>query len=94
MSAAIERCDEEEPSLLVLDIRLSGDSDSGGEGFELVRRLRAHDRLRTLPTVIYTAFPLSEPEIDRLRLGETRVLYKDEIRSESLEDAVLSLLDR
>ena len=88
-SAALDRCTTDEPDLLVLDVRLGED-----DGFALVNRLRRHDRLRHVPTVIYTAYPLSHVELDRLRLGETRLVRKDDGGPEALEQATLELLGR
>ena len=88
-AVAIERCAGDEPDLLVLDVRL-GDDD----GYSLVNRLRRHDRLRNVPTVIYTAYPLSAAELDRLRLGETRLVRKEDGAPDVLEQTALELLGR
>ncbi|HEX4906799.1 MAG TPA: ATP-binding protein [Acidimicrobiales bacterium] len=88
-AAAIERCAADEPDLLVLDVRL-GEED----GYSLVNRLRRHDRLRNVATVIYTAYPLSAADLDRLRLGETRLVRKEEGAPDALEQTALELLGR
>ena len=88
-AAALDRCSTDEPDLLVLDVRLGED-----DGFTLVNRLRRHDRLRNVPTVIYTAYPLSHTELDRLRLGETRLVRKEDGGPDALEQTTLELLGR
>jgi signal transduction histidine kinase len=85
----IDRCLGRSPDLLVLDVRLDG-----GTGFDVVAALRGHDHTATIPTVVYTAFPLDADEVERLRLGETRVVIKDQRGAEHLEEAVLGMLSR
>jgi signal transduction histidine kinase len=85
----IDRCREQRPDVLVLSIRLDG-----GTAFDVVAALREHDSTATIPTVVYTASPLDGDEVERLRLGETRVVTKAQRGAEKLEEAVLGMLSR
>jgi signal transduction histidine kinase/CheY-like chemotaxis protein len=76
------------PDLLVLDVELSA-----GDGYEVVRQLRAHDRLRNVPTVVFTVHNLSQAERARLRLGDTVFLTKGPNPTADLEGEVLDLLE-
>lgn len=87
--ATVALCLERRPAVLVLDIRLSD-----GDGYDVVRTLRADDRARTLPTVVFTVLDLSRAERDRLRLGPTSFVTKGAAAADRLDSAVLELLDR
>jgi signal transduction histidine kinase/CheY-like chemotaxis protein len=69
---AVQRCIEEDPDLLVLDVRLARDTT----GYEVVRALRQHDAMRTLPTIVYTVSDLTSSQREALRLGETTFVGK------------------
>jgi len=65
-----------------------------GDGFEVADALRRHDRLRTLPLVVYTARDLNHWERERLRLGETEFLVKGRISPQEFGQRVVGLLER
>jgi signal transduction histidine kinase len=89
VEAAVERSRQSPPDLLVLDVRLSG-----GSGFDVVRALRQDDRLREVPTVVYTVVDLTDDERQALRLGETIFVTKGQRTDERVEEIVLDLLRR
>jgi signal transduction histidine kinase len=89
VEAAVERSRQSPPDLLVLDVRLSG-----GSGFDVVRALRQDDRLREVPTVVYTVVDLTDDERRALRLGETIFVTKGQRTDERVEEIVLDLLRR
>jgi signal transduction histidine kinase len=86
---AVERCRAELPDVLILDIRLAE-----GTGYEVVQALRQDDRLRSLPTVVYTVTDLNAEQRERLRLGETVFVAKGQRTDEALEQEVVDLLAR
>jgi signal transduction histidine kinase len=86
---AIRRCRAELPDVLVLDVRLAE-----GDGYEVVQALRQDDRLRVLPTIVYTVVDLTPEQRDRLRLGETIFVSKGQRTDEALEQEVIDLLTR
>jgi hypothetical protein len=59
-----------------------------------VRALRQDDRLRSLPTVVYTVTDLEPAEKDALRLGETLFVIKGTDRSTSIAAEIVDLLVR
>jgi signal transduction histidine kinase len=87
--AAVERSQQSPPDLLVLDVQLAG-----GSGFDVVRALRQDDRLREVPTVVYTVVDLTDEERQALRLGETVFVTKGQRTDERVEEIVLDLLRR
>lgn len=87
---AIELSQRVLPDLLVLDIGLPE-----ADGFELVDWLRRHERLRTVPLVVYTAHELDELDRARLQLGAgTESLTKGPITPQDFEQRVMRLLGR
>ena len=85
---AIELCQRMSPDLLVLDIGLP-DVD----GFEVVDWLRRHERLRSLPVVVYTARDLDDADRERLMLGSiSQFLTKGQISPDEFERRVMTLL--
>ncbi|HUX86778.1 MAG TPA: response regulator, partial [Chloroflexota bacterium] len=84
---AIQLSQESDPDLLVLDLILPH-----GDGFSVVDWLRQHNRLRSVPVVVYSARDLAASDRDRLRLGYTRFLTKGRISPEQFEEQVISLL--
>ncbi len=84
---AVAVCVERRPDVVVLDVRLEDST-----GFDVVSALRSLPGGSSLPVVVYTAFPLDEEEVDRLRLGPTVVIQKDLRGAERLEAAVLDAL--
>jgi CheY-like chemotaxis protein/anti-sigma regulatory factor (Ser/Thr protein kinase) len=86
---AIERCRSALPDVLVLDVRLAQ-----GDGYDVVKALRQDDRLRSLPTIVYTVVDLTAEQRDRLRLGETIFVPKGQRTDEALEREVVDLLGR
>ena len=84
---AIQLSQESDPDLLVLDLILPN-----GDGFSVVDWLRQHNRLRSMPVVVYSARDLDASDRDRLRLGYTRFLTKGRVRPEQFEEQVIGLL--
>ncbi|MBF2003860.1 MAG: PAS domain S-box protein [Synechococcales cyanobacterium M58_A2018_015] len=77
------------PDLLILDLGLPE-----CDGFAVVNWLRQHNRLCQVPLVVYTAQDLSEPDRERLRLGQTLFLTKGRITPQEFEWRVIDLLNR
>ncbi len=87
---AIELSQQVLPDLLVLDLGLPEP-----DGFEVVDWLRRHERLSTLPMVVYTVRELDEADRERLRLGaSTEFLTKGRITPQDFEQRVMRLLGR
>ncbi|MEA2144131.1 MAG: hypothetical protein QOI64_2561 [Solirubrobacteraceae bacterium] len=87
---AIELSQRVLPDLLVLDLGLPE-----ADGFQVVDWLRRHDRLSSLPLVVYTARELDEADRERLRLGtSTEFLTKGRITPHDFEQRVVDLLAR
>jgi nitrogen-specific signal transduction histidine kinase/CheY-like chemotaxis protein len=86
---AIARCRSALPDVLVLDVRLAE-----GDGYDVVKALRQDDRLRSLPTIVYTVVDLTAEQRDRLRLGETLFVPKGQRTDEAVEQEVVDLLSR
>jgi len=84
---AIEMSRRLEPDLLVLDLLLPD-----GDGYEVVRALRGHDKLRHAPTVIYSACELDASRREGLRLGRTHFVTKGSVTPEDFEQRVIDLL--
>jgi CheY-like chemotaxis protein len=78
------------PDLLVLDVGLPE-----ADGFEVVDWLRRHERLHTLPIVVYTGRELSDADRERLRLAEIAEFFtKGRISPEDFERRVMALIGR
>jgi signal transduction histidine kinase/DNA-binding response OmpR family regulator len=87
---AIELSQRVLPDLLVLDVGLPE-----ADGFQVVDWLRRHERLSTLPMVVYTARELDEADRERLRLdASTEFLTKGRITPQDFEQRVMGLLGR
>ena len=86
---AIQLSQQIMPDLLVLDLGLPE-----CDGFVVVDWLQQHNRLCSVPLVVYTAMDLAEEERDRLRLGETLILTKGRISPQEFEQRVIQLLNR
>lgn len=87
---AIELSQRVLPDLLVLDLGLPE-----VDGFQVVDWLRRHERLSSVPMVIYTARDLDTADRERLSLGTTTLfLTKGRITPQDFEHRVMSLLDR
>jgi signal transduction histidine kinase/DNA-binding response OmpR family regulator len=84
---AIELSEARTPDVLLLDLALSE-----GDGFEVVEWYRQHDRLRTVPIVVYTARDLAASERDRLQLGHTEFVTKGRLSPEDVQRRVLRLV--
>jgi len=79
-----------QPELLVLDLGLPE-----GDGFEVVNWLRHHDRLASIPLVVYTARDLDDGQRARLRLApDTIYLTKSRVSPEQFETRVMGVLER
>ena len=69
---ALEKALQSPPELIVSDIMLPG-----MDGFELCRRVKTDDRLRTVPFIFYTAVYVDKKDEDlALQLGASRFLLK------------------
>jgi PAS domain S-box-containing protein len=84
---AIERCRQQEPSLIVLDLVLA-DMD----GFTVVSALRESAALKCLPLLVYSALDVGSADQSRLRLGPTEFLTKSRGSLADFERQVLCLL--
>jgi signal transduction histidine kinase/CheY-like chemotaxis protein len=80
-------CTKTPPDVLILDLSLPD-----GSGISLVEWLRRQPDLNTLSLVVYSARPLTEKEMDNLRLGPTQFLTKAHVQPRDLEDLVLSMI--
>ena len=84
---AIRLSQQVNPDLLVLDLTLPD-----GDGFSVVEWLRQHNRLYSVPLVVYSAKDLDESERNRLRLGQTEFLTKGRVSTQEFEHRVMELL--
>ncbi len=85
---AIRLSQQLNPDLLVLDLSLPD-----GDGFVVVEWLRQHNRLSSVPLVVYSAQDVNEEERDRLRLGQTEFLTKGRVSTQEFEHRVLDILN-
>ena len=69
---AIAALEEKQFDCMVLDLKLPD-----GTGFELLERLKSHDRFRELPVIIYTGKELSREEETTLRKHAETIIVKD-----------------
>lgn len=79
---------EAPPDLLVVDVRLG----SGGDGLELLTRLRDDGLLRGVPVVVYTAMDVGVASRAALEGMHAVVLTKSLVPPEAFEARVLQLL--
>ncbi|MBI3795653.1 MAG: PAS domain S-box protein [Deltaproteobacteria bacterium] len=86
---AIERCEQEMPNLLVLDVILPD-----GDGFLVADWLRQQDRLRQVPVMVYSAKDLDAGERERLQVGQTEFFTKGRITPEEFKQHVIQWLSR
>jgi PAS domain S-box-containing protein len=84
---AVRLCEQEEPSLIVLDLGLP-DVD----GFAVVKSLRQRPALRDVPLLVYSALDLGTADQSRLRLGTTEFLTKSRCSLTDFENHVIALL--
>jgi PAS domain S-box-containing protein len=84
---AVRMCEQEAPSLIVLDLGLP-DVD----GFAVVKSLRQRPALRDAPLLVYSALDLSSADQSRLRLGTTEFLTKSRCSLTEFENQVIALL--
>jgi two-component system response regulator len=68
---AILRNKHELPALILLDINMPG-----MDGIEVLREIRAHDRLREIPVVIVTSSALESDRADAIAAGASGYLQK------------------
>ncbi|MGO9377766.1 MAG: response regulator [Dissulfurispiraceae bacterium] len=59
------------PALILLDIKMPG-----MDGIEVLREIRAHDRLRGLPVVVVTSSALESDRVDAITAGASGYLQK------------------
>jgi CheY-like chemotaxis protein len=88
-AAAIELVQKVNPDLLILDLVLP-DMD----GFAVVDWLKDHDRLRSVPMIVYSAMETTPSQRQRLALGPTEFFTKSRILPEEFERRVIQLLDK
>lgn len=86
---AIRLSQQINPDLLILDVILPE-----GDGFAVVEWLRQHNRLCDIPLVVYSARDLNASERDRLKLGYTEFLGKEQVTIQEFEQRVMVLLQR
>jgi len=86
--AAMRSITERPPDVLILDVSLPGLN-----GFEIVQSLRSTQDLRLLkiPVIVYTSNDLTEPEREKLKLGETVFITKT-METDELSRQVLRLI--
>jgi DNA-binding response OmpR family regulator len=89
MQAAITTIRGTTPDLVILDPGLPD-----GDGFELTEEMRRHDRLRSLPAIVYSARDVPDADRPRLTLGETRFHVKGRTDPDELDQCVLDILRR
>ncbi len=87
--AAVQLCEAQRPSLLILDLALPD-----GDGFGLIDWLRQTQDLRRMPLVVYSASDVNEGERARLRLGPTEFLTKARVQPQEVEALVRMMLNR
>lgn len=83
----VAQCVDRLPDVVVLDVRLEQ-----SDGFQVATALRSMPGGGDLPVVVYTAFPLDDDEVERLRVGPTVVIQKDHRGGARLEAAVLEAI--
>lgn len=71
----------------MLDLNLPG-----GDGFDVVNSLRQDDGVWSVPLVVYTAQDLTDGDLKRLRLGETRFLTKSVTPPQVQEEQFIGLI--
>jgi signal transduction histidine kinase/DNA-binding response OmpR family regulator len=86
---AVAFCQERRPDLIILDLTLLD-----GDGFWLVDWLRGQAELLAVPLVVYSGRQVSEWERKRLRLGPTKFLAEATVRTNDLEELVLTMVQR
>ncbi|MDV2995137.1 MAG: Sensor histidine kinase RcsC [Chroococcidiopsis sp. SAG 2025] len=84
---AIRLSQEIKPDLLILDLILPQ-----VDGFGVVEWLHQHDRLYSIPLVVYSAKDLDQSERNRLKLGHTEFLTKGRVSPQDFEQRVLELI--
>jgi PAS domain S-box-containing protein len=84
---AIRLSQEIKPDLLILDLILPQ-----VDGFGVVEWLHQHDRLYSIPLVVYSAKDLDQSERNRLKLGHTEFLTKGRVSPQEFEQRVLELI--
>ncbi|NHC36967.1 response regulator [Scytonema millei] len=84
---AIRLSQEIKPDLLILDLILPQ-----VDGFGVVEWLHQHDRLYSIPLVVYSAQDLDQSERNRLKLGHTEFLTKGRVSPQEFEQRVLELI--
>jgi CheY-like chemotaxis protein len=86
---AIRLSEQERPSLFVLDLMLPQT-----DGFAVADWLRRHDRLHTVPIVVYTARDLDEADRARLGLAPELLFTKSRIPPHELAERVVGFIGR
>ncbi|MGI4827378.1 MAG: hybrid sensor histidine kinase/response regulator [Janthinobacterium lividum] len=84
---AISFCEANPPEVLVLDLNLPD-----GSGFALVKWLRGHSKLCTLPMVVYSGREVTPVEMEQLRLGPTQFLTKARVQPKEIEELVFAMV--
>jgi two-component system, cell cycle response regulator DivK len=85
--AALEGLPKEKPDMVLLDISLPE-----MDGTEVLRRIRADERLRTLPVIALTAHAMSGDREKYLKAGFNDYVTKPIVDENVLLDAIQKLL--
>jgi PAS domain S-box-containing protein len=84
---AVEEIRRSQPSILLLDLMLPGES-----GFTVIERLRGEGLLNDTHLLVYTALDLNSGERERLQLGQTEFLSKATTTPQDIERRISELI--
>jgi PAS domain S-box-containing protein len=84
---AVEEIRRSQPSILLLDLMLPGES-----GFTVIERLRGESLLNDTHLLVYTALDLNSGDRERLQLGHTEFLSKSTTTPQDIERRVSELI--
>ena len=84
----LSRLREEEPSLILLDIKMSWIG-----GLDLIRGLRKNPRYKKIPVVIITGYPDGENRFQSYKLGANAFIEKP-FENQELLEVISSLLEK
>lgn len=84
---AVELSRRLQPDLMILDLGLPD-----GDGFWVAEWLRQHERLHSVPIVVYTGRDLDAAERERLDTGKMRFMTKGAVTLEQFERDVLDFV--
>lgn len=84
---AIEILKTSIPAVIFLDVVMPG-----MDGFQVVRRLQAHERWRTIPVVILSGKELTDRERDMLQTHIKEVMNKEQFSKDALTNTIKRIL--